>query len=120
MEMKVTCPQSGCCDGITNNAMKRRRTDTDPDIDFRGNSNSFQHFRGRKFIPLRGGSTIFQSEDIKGEETLFLPFREDILLNMDSVDQISFSSGTYFIGSDAGTYLKSASGEPMTSSVLVT
>ncbi|XP_077981875.1 uncharacterized protein LOC144436887 [Glandiceps talaboti] len=115
MEMRIDSPavyQNGMSsNGVSNNVHKRRRTeDSDMHTDWGSNNNMALHFKGKKFIPLRGGPLVFQSEDIHGSETLFLPLTEDILINMDTVEQISFSNGTYFIGNSTGTYVKSEPG----------
>ncbi|XP_006824671.1 uncharacterized protein LOC102801739 [Saccoglossus kowalevskii] len=100
-----------CLNGVRNNSIKRKRTAEDETDSWTSNNTPLSHFRGRKFIPLKGGSAVFHSEDVKNkEETLYLPLQDDILLNTNSMEQISFNQGSYFIGDEMGTYVKSENG----------
>lgn len=67
--------------------------------------------RGRNFIPIAASPTTFHTEEVNQErETMYVPLREDVLVNARSAEQISYGAGVYFVGDLKGSYARSSQG----------
>ena len=68
--------------------------------------------RQRRFLQLAASGYIYHTEDWKPKhEALYLPVEDDLLVSTANIEQISFSSGNYFVADTAGVYCGSQSGE---------
>lgn len=70
----------------------------------------------KMFLVLRPDRGVFHSEDFRDEQTLFLPLSEhgessEFLVNVRTVEQISFCNGTYSIGNTHMRFCRKAEGE---------
>ena len=66
------------------------------------------------FLRVPGCNHVFNSEDYKTgsrQSTLYLPVRDDLMINLTNIEQISFSSGSSFLADDDGIYCRSAEGK---------
>ena len=59
----------------------------------------------RNFVKIPASENIFHTEEWKDKQTtLYDPLTEDIMVNMQNIEQISFGSGSFFIADDTGNY----------------
>ncbi|XP_069047081.1 uncharacterized protein [Lepisosteus oculatus] len=67
-----------------------------------------------RFVSINGNRGVFYSECWKPNgSTLYLPFTNNILVNMDKYDQISIEEGSFFIGNNSGECLQKMQGHAM-------
>lgn len=68
-------------------------------------------FSARSFMPIRGGSDVFSTEDWKPTGTsLFTPVKQDIYVNVSKYDQISAAQGSFYTADVDGNYQNSVVG----------
>ena len=66
----------------------------------------------RWFILIESGKGIYESEVYsQRDETLYIPIRYNVLINMKNIEQITFGSGTYFIGDLQGRFTDTVPGK---------
>ncbi|EDV23331.1 hypothetical protein TrispH2_001386 [Trichoplax sp. H2] len=79
--------------------------------------NKIGHYTGvispsRWFIWIESCNGVFESEVYsQRNETLYIPVRDDVLINLKNIEQISFGSGTYFIGDMQARFTDTAQGK---------
>ncbi|XP_014663293.1 PREDICTED: uncharacterized protein LOC106805994 isoform X2 [Priapulus caudatus] len=108
----------GDCNGFQKEHMtsvKRRRVEEEREMNGTMSNNNTvgeqPSARCRNFLRLARNPCVLQSEQWKpGYETLYTPLQEDVMINLRHTEQISFSSGCFFIADMAGNYLKKDSG----------
>ena len=63
-------------------------------------------------MPISGCDKVFHAESIKinQRDTMYLPLLEDILINMNNIEQVSFADGAFFLGDQRGNYARSEQG----------
>jgi hypothetical protein len=72
-------------------------------------SNSFTCCK--RFLPINSSNCIYESEDYKSKgETLYVPLRESVLVNVQNIEQFSFSEGSFFIGDESLRFSKVVQG----------
>ncbi|XP_052776970.1 uncharacterized protein LOC128214510 [Mya arenaria] len=85
---------------------KKRRLSGDMDT---GTDNWMN--RGRSFLPVRGGSDVFSTEEWKATGTsLFRPLKQDLYINIHKYDQISAAQGSFFTADEEGSFSQSLVG----------
>ena len=69
----------------------------------------------KNFLRLPGGNgCILESEEWKDQNTtLYRPLSNDVMINLRSVEQLSFASGTFFVADEHGVYKASQEGGNM-------
>ena len=78
----------------------------------------FSNVTGRRFVPLTGCDKIYHSENVKPKgETMYRPLAEDILINMNNIEQVSFGKGTFFLGDFSGNYVRTGQGKQIVKNV---
>lgn len=66
---------------------------------------------GRGFLAIRHSASVFQTEELKPRGcTLYHPLMNDMMINVLSVDQLSFESGQFFLADAKGYYTGAKSG----------
>ncbi|XP_032243132.2 uncharacterized protein LOC116621201 [Nematostella vectensis] len=66
---------------------------------------------GRRFLPIEAAGDVFESEDYKPKgETLYVPLKNDVLVSMQNIEQVSFSEGSFFIGDDSNRFSRAEQG----------
>ena len=69
---------------------------------------------GRRFLPINASDFVFHSENFRPNgETLYIPLREDTLINTQSVEQFTFTEGSFFIGDEESRFSRTAQGIPV-------
>ena len=65
----------------------------------------------RRFLPIAAGEHVFQSEDCKPKgETLYIPVLDDTLLNLQNIEQITVTKGSFFLGDETSRFNRTAEG----------
>lgn len=65
----------------------------------------------RRFLPVAASEHVFQSEDCKPKgETLYVPLRDDTLLNLQNIEQITVTKGSFFLGDETSRFNRTAEG----------
>ena len=71
----------------------------------------FDFFAGRNFIPIAASPATFHTEDVKQRnETMYIPLTDDVLVNVRTIEQISYDAGGFFIGDHKGNYVRNSQG----------
>lgn len=67
--------------------------------------------RGRSFLPVRSGSSVFTTEEWKSSGTsLFTPVKHDLYINIQKYDQITAAQGSFFTADESGNFSHSVVG----------
>lgn len=65
----------------------------------------------KRFLPINSSNFIYESEDYKSKgETLYVPLRESVLVNVQNIEQFSFNQGSFFIGDESARFSKVVQG----------
>ncbi|KAL4236661.1 hypothetical protein ACF0H5_005046 [Mactra antiquata] len=89
-----------------NNQAKKRKLDESMET-FSEN----MMIRGRSFLPIRGGTDVFATDEWKSSGTsLFCPVKQDVYLNLQKYDQISAAQGSFYTADDCGNFQSSVIG----------
>ncbi|XP_072023662.1 uncharacterized protein [Amphiura filiformis] len=76
-----------------------------------GQSAEVTAYRGRRFVPVSGCDKLYHSQNVKPKgETMYVPMPDDILINMNNIEQVSFGKGVFFLGDISGNYVKTDQG----------
>lgn len=81
--------------------------------DVNENEFSIQKEPSKKFLHLEQNNGVYQTSELKPSkdgDTIYLPLRGDVFVNMERADEITFSEGTFFIGDENGRYSRSVTG----------
>jgi hypothetical protein len=66
----------------------------------------------RQFLTILRSDNVFQTEDWRSpDHALFHPLKEDLLVNVRKIEQISCGDGQFFVADSSGKYSKTCSGE---------
>lgn len=82
-------------------------------MDVNENEFSIQKEPSKKFLHLEQNNGVYQTSELKPSkdgDTIYLPLRGDVFVNMERADEITFSEGTFFIGDENGRYSRSVTG----------
>ncbi|XP_013396037.1 uncharacterized protein LOC106163089 [Lingula anatina] len=67
--------------------------------------------RGSHFLTLHSSTAVYQTEEFKPKgSTLYIPLSEDVMINTSKIDEITFSTGNFFIGNEQGAFLRTEQG----------
>ena len=76
--------------------------------------------RQRRFLQLAASGHLYHTEDWKPKhEALYLPVENDLLVSTANIEQISFSSGNFFVANHSGVYCDSLSGKLIMHAVIL-
>ena len=65
----------------------------------------------RRFLPIPVSHHVFHSEDWKPKgETMFIPTQTDALINLQNIEQITVTKGTFFLCDENSRFKRSAEG----------
>ncbi|XP_031569382.1 uncharacterized protein LOC116303905 [Actinia tenebrosa] len=65
----------------------------------------------KRFLPINSSNFIYESEEYKSKgETLYVPLRESVLVNVQNIEQFSFKQGSFFIGDESSRFSKVVQG----------
>ncbi|GFY76137.1 uncharacterized protein TNIN_154851 [Trichonephila inaurata madagascariensis] len=98
----------------TQSSLKRPRTEDYPDIGIYSSnklsnyicSESRSYSRAKTFLTVRHNSYVYHTEEWKPKGcTMYLPLCEDIMINTQNIEQISFESDQFFLADEKGNYV---------------
>ncbi|XP_035208781.1 uncharacterized protein LOC118183374 isoform X2 [Stegodyphus dumicola] len=100
-------------------SLKRPRTEDYPEIGvYQSNklssyicTDSRGYSKSKTFLSVRHNNYVYHTEDWKPKGcTMYLPLREDIMINVQNIEQISFESDQFFLADEKGNYVGAKSG----------
>ena len=66
------------------------------------------------FLRIPAHKNVHETEDWKGQQTtMYTPVKNDIMVNVRNIEQFSFSTGSFFVADENGTYQGSEEGISM-------
>ncbi|XP_054714275.1 uncharacterized protein LOC129223919 [Uloborus diversus] len=95
-------------------SLKRPRTEEYSDVGVysTGKMSQYMYSEGRSysksktFLSIRCNNFVYHTEDWKPKGcTMYLPLREDIMINTQNIEQISFETDQFFLADEKGNYV---------------
>ena len=66
----------------------------------------------RRFLAVPSNGGVFHTEQWKERQTpLYLPITDNLLINTSHIEQVSFSTGSWFLADASGNYCGSQEGQ---------
>ena len=75
------------------------------------NNNEMTTPASKHFLRLPGNGGVYESQDCTDvTTTLFSPLQHDVMINLRSIEQLSFATGVFFVADASGVYERKAEG----------